>query len=435
MPNKIMQALCSNSWAITPHALQNIALIASRQNETVEAVEKKLGRKLDNTQTTKVRGSTAIIPVSGPIFRYANMFTDISGATSIAVLARDFNEALENSAIENIILEIDSPGGQVAGVSEFADMVRAAHKPVIAYVSDMGASAAYWIAAAADEIVISKTSVVGSIGVVATLSAANDDGTIEIVSTQSPDKRVDVKTKEGRGKIQKEIDSLAKVFVSSVAVFRGVDEETVLADFGKGGVLVGEDAVAVGMVDRVGSLESLITGLSGNDSTIGAVSMSKETGKVTESVALTVDTLKANHSEIYNAVFAVGVDSGKSAECERIKGVEAQLIPGHESIVSDMKFDGKSTGADAAMKILGAHRAQMTSSLDQIKSDAPKPVATVDAPLIPATPKNLSVEDKAKADYATDPNLADEFGSVDAYVAYEVNTKNGNAGILNRGNK
>jgi ClpP class serine protease len=164
-----------------------------------------------------MRGDVAVIPVCGPIFRRANMLSEVSGATSIQVLAQDFNAALANDDVKSIVLEIDSPGGEVTGVSEFAEMVFAARgtKPIVAYVGGDGCSAAYWIASACEHIVVADTAIVGSIGVVRAIPnpGAGTASAIEIVSSQSPNKRPDVKTSKGRAVFQAEVDALADVFV------------------------------------------------------------------------------------------------------------------------------------------------------------------------------------------------------------------------------
>ncbi|KEZ65412.1 hypothetical protein C5I_0136090, partial [Pseudomonas syringae pv. syringae FF5] len=111
-----------------------------------------------------VRNGVAIIPVVGPVFRYANLFTEISGATSTQVLATDLQSALDDPSIKSIILNIDSPGGVAAGINELADQIHAgrARKRIVAYVGGTGASAAYWLASAASEIVIDETALLGS---------------------------------------------------------------------------------------------------------------------------------------------------------------------------------------------------------------------------------------------------------------------------------
>ncbi|MCC3862673.1 hypothetical protein LJF33_15840, partial [Emcibacteraceae bacterium Y4] len=74
--------------------------IAARQNEPPEAVAAKLGRELQNTHRLEMRENIAVLPLVGPLFRYANLFTQISGASSYELLARDFTTALENPDVQ-----------------------------------------------------------------------------------------------------------------------------------------------------------------------------------------------------------------------------------------------------------------------------------------------------------------------------------------------
>jgi len=258
-------------WAITQDALETIMSIAAREHmdkgdlASLEAVAAKLGRPLDNTHVVTVRDGVATIPIEGPLFRHADMFSQISGATSIDALATDLRTALDDPAIQAIVLAIDSPGGEVNGTAEFADMVYAARgqKSITSYISDMGASAAYWIASAADEVVIAPTATVGSIGVIATARPPDRGGgsraSIEFVSSQSPDKRMDPTTTYGRTQIQALIDTCMDVFVAAVARNRGVSKATVLSDFGQGGVFLGQAAVTAGLADRIGSYEGVMS--------------------------------------------------------------------------------------------------------------------------------------------------------------------------------
>lgn len=251
-------------WAITETALHTILDIAARDNEPPEAVAAKLGKELQNTHKVTERDGVAIIPVTGPLFRYANLFTAISGATSYEMLAQDFTAALESPEISAIIFNIDSPGGEVNGCAELASMIFGARgqKPIIAYASGDAASGAYWIASAADEVVASETSGLGSIGVVGVYRGARQDKnvptTIEIVSSQSPNKRLDPESDLGRAKLQARIDAMAEVFVDTVARNRGVQPERVLEQFGGGDIFIGKMAVTAGLADRIGSLERLI---------------------------------------------------------------------------------------------------------------------------------------------------------------------------------
>jgi len=252
-------------WAITEDALRTVLAIAARENLDPEAVAAKLGRPLDNTRNVSLREGVAVIPVHGPIFRYANLFTAISGATPIETLALDITRALDDGQVKALVLDIDSPGGEASGVNELADLLYGARgrKPIVAYVGTMAASAAYWLASACGEIVCDATAELGSIGVVAGVPDpdARQSRTIEFVSSQSPNKRVDVRTEGGRAEIQQRIDDLADVFVQAVARNRQVSVDTVLEQFGQGSMLIASKAITRGMADRVGSFEQVIADL------------------------------------------------------------------------------------------------------------------------------------------------------------------------------
>lgn len=271
---RAFELAASRPWAIQEEWLSTILEIAARENnEEPEALEAKLGRPLDNTRTVRIRDGVAIIPVTGPIFRRANWFTRISGATSTDIIARDFNEALENRSVQSIVFDVDSPGGEAFGIGELADMIYAARgqKPMTAYVGGLGASAAYWLASACDEVVCNDGAMLGSIGVVMVSRDTRDRDAkagvrdIEFVSSQSPNKRPDPLTETGRDQIQAIVDEMAAVFIGAVARNRDVTTKAVVEKFGRGGVLVGAAAVKAGLADRIGSLEGTIQDLSTRD--------------------------------------------------------------------------------------------------------------------------------------------------------------------------
>jgi ClpP class serine protease len=215
----------------------------------------------------RVEDGVAIIDIAGVITPRASILSMLFGGMDLQTIQYEMDSALADSSVKKIMLNIDSPGGAVAGVSEMADRIFAARsiKPIEAFVSGMGASAAYWLAAAASRIVVSDTAMVGSIGVV---GIAIDDRvrqgmqgiTIhEIVSSTAPKKRPDLSTPEGRAVMQNGVDSLASVFTAKVATYRRVSENKVISDFGQGGVLVGIAAVRAGMADGIGTFESVAT--------------------------------------------------------------------------------------------------------------------------------------------------------------------------------
>jgi signal peptide peptidase SppA len=368
-------------WALTAEAYETLVAIASREKVSAEELEQKLdslaakvGKPLQNTRESYVRDGVAVVPVVGPIFRYASFFTRISGATSTQELALDFTAALEDPSVRGIVLEMNSPGGEVTGVNEFSKLVAGARgvKPVTAYVGGQAQSGGYWIAAAAERIVVDDTALLGSIGVVMTARDSSDSnrqaGVHEIVSSQSPHKRSNPGTEAGRGKLQAMVDSLADVFIASVAQNRGVDSTKVASDFGQGGSLVGAAAVAAGMADAVGSLEGLLaemgvqagsTGFkfSGRAAAIERTNMVGKDGK--PAAAVTEDSKCPTCGGVMECSAcskskAEAVALAITGERSRIAAIIGHAeAPGREQLSRTLAFDSDMT-AEAAGKILAA---------------------------------------------------------------------------------
>lgn len=273
---RALDAILNQPWAIRPEWLHTIGEIAAREGDLVriaerhattpEALSAKIGRRTE--WGTLVRDGVAIIPIGGPIFPRANLMTQYSGATSLDMVSLAFEDALQSEEISAVLLDIDSPGGIAAGIGEMAGMIRAgtARKPVTAYIASQACSAAYWLGAAAGDVVIHATAMAGNIGVVAGARVQeNPDAQgyrlIEVVSSNAPDKRPDPRTEEGAATIRAVLDQVEAQFIDDVAAFRGVSREAVLRDFGRGSNLVGSKAVAAGMADRLGTFEETLSEL------------------------------------------------------------------------------------------------------------------------------------------------------------------------------
>ncbi len=383
---RVLSRIKSQPWAVTRETMETILEIACRENATPEAVAAKLGRPLENTYGVEMRGSVGILHVTGPLFRYASFFTEISGATSYDRLATDFGKMLEDPAVSAILLNVDSPGGEAAGVSEFADMIYAARarKPVVAYVSGMAASAGYWLASSASEIVINDTALLGSIGTVFSVTDTREADQkagrtrYDIVSSQSPYKRVDVATEDGRSRIQATADAMAAVFIDKVARNRGVTPETVLADFGQGDVLVGQAAVQAGLADRIGSFEQVIAELQGGRTMSSgrfnaAAGGHNQEGNMPDTNAapagdqkpttMTAAQVVTSHPEAAAAIRAEGHAEGITAERGRIKGIlGSEEAAGRAELAQHLAFETDSGVAAAVALLKVSPKAEQTKS-------------------------------------------------------------------------
>jgi len=327
-------------WAIEAEALRTIIGIAQRENN-LEAVLKERGAPMDNTHKVDIRNGVALIPVTGPLFPRANLFSQISGAYSVEMLAQDLAATETNPDVKSAVLMIDSPGGHVTMINEFANQVSDYSKPIVAYVVGQAASAAYWIASAADKIVLDSSALVGSIGVVAAFDA-KDSGTIEIVSSNAPNKRPDLTGDAGRAVIQTIVDDMETVFIDAVAKFRGLSREQVTAL--RGSVVVGAKAVNMGFADEIGSLESVINLL------------------INQENPMDLQQLKADHPSVYQAAFAEGAASvdGKALKADEITRISAILNHEH------------SAGREAQAKVLALETDMSVEQAAKVLAVSPK---------------------------------------------------------------
>jgi signal peptide peptidase SppA len=308
-----------------------------------------------------VREGVATIPVEGPLFAKANLMTMFSGATSYDVLATDFTEALNDPSVKAIILNIASPGGQVDGASEFSQMVTAARgtKPIVAFVSGTAASAAYWIASAADQIVAADTAQIGSIGVQMGMRVADakaGEKSYRFVSSNAQNKNADPGTEAGAKQVQALVDDLEAVFIGAVAQNRNTTAEKVVELFGQGAVFAAKTALERGMISGIGTYESVFTALSNGD-------------KQMDFTSLTVATLTEKRPDLVAEVGAQAVAKitppdldairaeAATAERNRIESIDALMMPGAESIIADAKADAKATADSTSVKLFAAVRA------------------------------------------------------------------------------
>lgn len=296
--------------------------------ELLQALALSKGTKLENSNGAYVRNGVGVVYLSGPIFPKHNILTKWLGiGTVLPEFLSDVENLIESNQVNKIIISADSPGGSVTGINEGAEMLEAFSKikPIITYTTGSNASACYWLTSAAGEIYADPTARIGSIGVMATIPNYKDDTVIEIVNSKSPKKNLDPATKEGRSDIVKVLDSLADVFIGSVAKGRGVSEDYVVDHFGQGGVLVGKQAVEAKMIDGVQSFESLMKKHSTN------ASVNHFTGKAKGDydMELTLEKLKAEYPDVYQAACAevkADLQAQIKTKNDQIKSLEDSIV-------------------------------------------------------------------------------------------------------------
>jgi len=203
----------------------------------------------------------AVIEISGVLIHRGGWIGQSSGQTSYEGIAAQIEAAARDPSVRAVALEIDSFGGEVAGVFDLADQIRALrrNKPVWAFVAEHAFSAGYALASQADRILLPRTGAVGSIGVVvmhADLSGQLDQDGVRVTMIHSGDHKVDANPYEPlpqnvRGNIQREIDVLRSLFSETVAAGRArrLSQDAALAT--EAATYRGTEAVAAGLADEV----------------------------------------------------------------------------------------------------------------------------------------------------------------------------------------
>lgn len=218
-----------------------------------------------------VNSGVAIIPLKGILTPRPSLLSILFGGSSGGLLGfrSDLREALGHRDVETIVIDVNSPGGSVSLITETAAEVRAARgdKPIIAVANTMAASAAYAIAAQADEIVVTPSGFVGSIGVYIVhydFSAMNE--AIGVKPTYISAGRYKTEGHEDApldevalAAIQLEVDDFYATFVQDVADGRGVTTEEVRGGYGEGRVLTAQRALTANLVDSIATLEEVVT--------------------------------------------------------------------------------------------------------------------------------------------------------------------------------
>jgi capsid assembly protease len=200
-----------------------------------------------------------------------NLLSEFSGGVTFEGLGASLQEALANPQVGSIVLDVDSPGGSATGASVFARQVLAgrAQKPIIAQAQFGMCSAAYWFGSCASEIVAAPQSQLGSIGVYCIhndLSAALAEMGVKRTYIKQGKFKVDGNeteplSEETHARLQRMVDKTYDAFVADIAVGRTVSVAAVRSGFGQGASVDAEDALALGMVDRIATLDETLTRL------------------------------------------------------------------------------------------------------------------------------------------------------------------------------
>ena len=211
----------------------------------------------------------AVIPVFGTLVKRAGAIDATSGLTSYGHLEEQIMDAATDPGVRAVLLDIDSPGGEAAGVFDLSDLVYEARslKPVWAIADEQAFSGAYAIASAAERLIVPRTGGLGSIGVSAVhvdRSARDAMEGFRTTTVYAGTAKNDLNPHEAltdgaRQTLQAEVDRVYGLFVDTVARNRGLTANAVRATEARR--FFGEDAVRAGLADEVGTMRDALTAL------------------------------------------------------------------------------------------------------------------------------------------------------------------------------
>lgn len=295
----VLQAFIETPWAILPSKLAILEDVVARHvsGEKLDADEVQAAIHGAQRPPERQVNSVAVLPLFGTIFPRANLMTDMSGATSAERFGAQFSQLLNDPSVSAIVLDVDSPGGQIGGVEELSQTIYAARgkKPIVAVANHLMASAAYWIGTAADELVVTPSGKVGSVGVFAVhedISKAQEQEGVKTTLISEGKYKVEGNpyeplTEEARATIQSRVSEAYDTFVEALARNRGINPANVRSDFGEGRLVGARQAVKLGMADRVGTLEETINQLLNQN-------LSPASAQASQSVNLPEGSIPAN---------------------------------------------------------------------------------------------------------------------------------------------
>lgn len=441
-------------WAITPDKKNQIDEIYAThlrgEKIDIPKVEAAIGRSLNNQPVGyQTLNGVAVIDIEGVISRRMNLFSKISGGSSTEQIVQAFAQAIADPEVTSIVLRFDSPGGPIEGSQDLADRIFAARgtKPIIAVADEMMASKAYWIGAAADAIyATSPTAFVGSIGVVAThrdfsvQEVMRGVRTTEVVAGKY--KRVGSGMAplngEGFADMQSKVDHIYGIMLGAVAKYRGQDVDEVHATMADGRVFIGQQAQDAGLIDGIAPLDRIVQACTlafdgsfdGDVATVLAASLQEAAGVAAFTHSLTQETdnmqqktLSADEAKTQvDAAVSTERQSGEAklaeqtrthtaaidtmraeaatAETTRVKGILAlgKKMPGHDALVEEMAYDGKTTVDQASTRLIDANASKLAGKKTDLTADAPKPVAAATAPATEAA--EVTIDPQALAQKA-----------------------------------
>lgn len=256
-----LDAILGKPWALQPSVLAQLATYLAGDKTALVGLQKTPAQP-------RTQGYISVIPIHGVIERRSSFLGELFGGTSIDAIRGAFRAAMADPDVQGVVLDIDSPGGGVGGVTELASEIRAARgqKPIYALADTTAGSAAFWLGAQAERFYVTPSGEVGSVGVYGVhmdISRALDaEGVTPTIISSAPRKTAESELAPlddaALASIQARVDSFGDQFIGDVAKGRGISPDKVRSEYGEGASLLAKEALAAGMVDGIDTLDGVL---------------------------------------------------------------------------------------------------------------------------------------------------------------------------------
>ena len=253
--HKLIHQITNDLWAITPDYLQTLYL---------SAIDFDMDRAHQSEANKYImRGSVAVVPVHGPLGKNLDKWDKMFGMSDYGDIEESLLAADADPNVTHILMHIDSPGGTVTGLPELAEKVRGIETPMTSYTEGTAASAAYWLASQADNILVSETAEVGSVGVYVALldqSGFLEKMGLKVNAISAGKHKLDYApfkplSEEARERLQVNVNKWHERFKDEVTLKHDIPTENM-----EGQVFEGMEAVEAGMAGGVvNSLSDVLT--------------------------------------------------------------------------------------------------------------------------------------------------------------------------------
>ena len=334
-----------------------------------------------------VNGQTALVPVLGTLIQRGDWMSEMSGMTSYGRVGRMLDAAANDRKVKHIVLEVDSPGGEVAGAFDLADKIyhMRGDKPITAVASEKALSAGYLIASSADEVVLPRTGNLGSIGVVMKhldMSGALAKRGIGVTLLYAGEKKVDGHPfgpldERVTGELMDKIKDVYGLFVDTTARNLDIGADRVRGT--EAGTFMGMKAVDSGLAHRVNTLSNelmnsaLRTGgrlsdrLRASSSTDMEVDMSNQTGGGNQQTITAEDVTRAR-AEGHTA----GRAEAEAASVSAVTAARAEAVTAERTRMRAILTHAEATGRETLAHHLAFNTEMAAEAAGEMLKNAPK---------------------------------------------------------------